>query len=139
MTSPAPLPAHDPLAALAGERFVALTTFRRTGRAVATTVWIARDGDRLLVTTPADSGKVKRLRNDPRVELRPCSRRGAVPDGAVTVTGTAEIVDAATAGDTLTRPFAGKYGFEYRLVLLIERIAARRQRERVLLRIAVTP
>jgi len=32
-----------------------------------------------------------------------------------------------------------KHGFEYRLVMLIERIVARRQRERILLRIAVAP
>jgi hypothetical protein len=48
---------------VAGERFVSLTTFRRDGTPVATPVWIARDGDALVVTTPADSGKVKRLRS----------------------------------------------------------------------------
>ena len=64
------------------QEFVSLTTFRRTGASVATPVWIAPDGDVLVVTTPVESGKVKRLRPDPRVELRPCSRRGAVADGA---------------------------------------------------------
>jgi len=38
MAKPAPLPAHDPLSALADKRFVVPTTFRRTGKAVATTV-----------------------------------------------------------------------------------------------------
>ncbi|MDT0352926.1 PNPOx family protein [Pseudonocardia charpentierae] len=35
---------------VAGERFVSLTTFRRDGTPVATPVWIARDGDALVVT-----------------------------------------------------------------------------------------
>jgi len=69
------------LAALGDERFVSLTTFRRSGEAVSTPVWVGRDGDALVVTTPRDSGKVKRLRSDDRVELRPCSRSGRVADG----------------------------------------------------------
>ena len=61
---------------LAGEQFVSLTTFRRDGTPVPTPVWIAQDGDApLVVTTPAGTGKVKRLRHDPRVELRTCNRR----------------------------------------------------------------
>ncbi|MDT7579905.1 MAG: uncharacterized protein QOK35_1169, partial [Pseudonocardiales bacterium] len=49
------------LAEMADEQFVSLSTFRRSGAPVATPVWIARDGDALVVTTIADSGKVKRL------------------------------------------------------------------------------
>ncbi|HSK58696.1 MAG TPA: pyridoxamine 5'-phosphate oxidase family protein [Actinomycetospora sp.] len=57
------------LAALGDESFVSLTTSRRTGDAVATPVWVARDDaadGTLVVTTPASSGKVERLRRDPR-------------------------------------------------------------------------
>ena len=32
------------------------------------------------------SGKVKRIRNNPTVTLRPCDARGRVPDSTVTVT-----------------------------------------------------
>ena len=53
------------LTALGDERFISLTTFLRSGNAVSTPVWIARDGDVLAVTTPAMSGEVKRLRNSP--------------------------------------------------------------------------
>ena len=85
------LPTHD-FTALGDERFVSLTTFRRTGEPVSTPVWVVRDGDELLVTTPDDSGKVKRLRHTARVELRPCSRSGSVPDDAVPVPGDARLV-----------------------------------------------
>ena len=56
---------------LADEKFVSLTTFRKNGVGVPTPVWIGRDGDALVVTTPVGSGKVKRLRRNCTVELRP--------------------------------------------------------------------
>ena len=124
----------DDARALGDEAFVSLTTFRRSGAPVSTPVWIARDGDNLVVITPADSGKVKRIRNSDRVELRPCSRRGAVPDDAVAVTGSATIV----TGDAASRPTSvlkKKYGFEYRIVMLVELIIARRRKPRVILSI----
>ena len=80
--------AHDDVSTtLADEEFISLTTFRKSGVGVPTTVWVGRDGDALLVTTPRGSGKVKRLRRDPRVELSPSSRLGNVDDDAVVVPG----------------------------------------------------
>lgn len=70
-----------PIHSLGDEAFVSLTTFRRSDEPVSTAVWIARDGDDLVVITPAESGKVKRIKNSGRVELRPCNRGGKVPDG----------------------------------------------------------
>lgn len=67
------------LLAVSGARFVSLTTFRRSDVAVSTPAWIVRDGDALRVTTPGDSGKLKRLRNDARVELRPCAGAAKSP------------------------------------------------------------
>ena len=123
------------LAGLADERFVSLTTFRRTGEAVSTPVWIARDGGDLIVTTPKQSGKVKRLRNDSRVQLRPCSRTGSVKDGAVAVDAHAAIADDDRSRALLTRVFGGKYRLEYRVFMLIERLGKAGAKQRVLLRI----
>lgn len=123
---------------LALRRFVSLTTFRRSGVGVATTVWIAREGDELLVTTPIGSGKVKRLRHDPRIELRPSSRSGRVPTGRTPVHGTVvAIVDDAAEVARLGDVFAEKYGIEYRIFLWIERRVANGQQQRVILRIRV--
>ena len=120
------------LAAIGEHRFVSLTTFRRSGVPVGTPVWIAPDGDALVVTTPTDSGKVKRLRHDPRVEMRPCSRRGRVPEGSGAVMGVGELVSPdARHVDALRR----KYGMEYRLVTILERLLRRGPRNRVIIRI----
>ncbi|CAD5989393.1 PPOX class F420-dependent oxidoreductase [Agreia sp. COWG] len=123
------------LAALSDERFVSLTTFRKTGEGVSTPVWIARDGDALIVTTPDGTGKVKRIRNNGRVELRPCDRMGKVADGAPTVAGTAEIVDTDEARDSQARIFVAKYKLEYRIFMVIERLGKKGQKKRVCLRI----
>ena len=120
-------------AALGGASFVSLTTFRRTGAAVSTQVWVAADGDDLVVLTPAGSGKVKRLRNDARVEVRACSRRGAVAPGTPAVTGRAAVEPESVEG--VRALVKAKYGLEYRVVMLVERVVARGEQARVGLRI----
>ncbi|MCM6762415.1 PPOX class F420-dependent oxidoreductase [Rathayibacter sp. ZW T2_19] len=124
------------LADLSSASFVSLTTFRKTGVGVSTPVWIARDGDDLIVTTPRASGKVKRLRNDPRVTLVPCDRRGRVKEGAAVVEASARIVSDEDTVERLGRVFLGKYRLEYRVFMVIERLVSRGDRTRVMLRIS---
>jgi len=120
--------AVPPLLPLADSRFISLTTFRRSGEAVSTPVWVGREGATLVVLTPAESGKVKRLRHDPRVEIRPCGRFGAVADGVAPVLGTAELRghpdDVERARATIRRT----YPIESRLILGIERLVERLRR-----------
>ena len=62
---------------LAKQRYVSLTTFRRDGTAASVPVWVVSDdGERLLIWTGADTGKVKRIRRDPRVLIAPADYRG---------------------------------------------------------------
>ena len=55
---------------------VLLTTYRRDGRPVGTPVSIAVDGDRAFVRTWETSGKFKRIRNNPEVEVTPSTALG---------------------------------------------------------------
>ncbi len=64
--------------AIVGQKYISLTTFRKNGVAVATPVWFGEDGDRLYVMTRSDMGKAKRIRNNPRVRVAPCTIRGKV-------------------------------------------------------------
>ena len=123
------------LASIADERFVSLTTFRKSGEGVSTPVWIARDGDALIVTTPDGTGKVKRLRNDDRIELRPSDRMGKVADDAPTVSAHAQIVDTDEARTSQERIFLAKYRLEYRILMFIERLGKKGQKKRVSLRV----
>ena len=110
---------------LADARFVSLTTFRRSCEPVSTPVWVGRDGTSLVVLTPADSGKVKRLRRDPRVEVRPCGRFGAVADGVEPVSGTAELREHTDDVERARATIRATYPIESRLVLGIERLVER--------------
>jgi PPOX class probable F420-dependent enzyme len=126
------MPSNSTLLDFGDEQFVALTTFRKTGVGVATTVWIARDGDALLVTTPRGSGKVKRLRNNPRVELQPSSSMGTVADGAPTARGQAEILEETPAHSAV---FRTKFGLQYRLFMMLEKLSKKGKQPRYILRI----
>lgn len=64
------------LAPLAGERQVLLKTCKRDGTWVGTPVSLAVEGDHAYFRTWHSSGKAKRLRNSPVVEIAPCNRRG---------------------------------------------------------------
>jgi PPOX class probable F420-dependent enzyme len=65
-------------AAIRGQKYISLTTFRKSGETVATPVWFGEDGDRLYVMTRSDMGKTKRIRNNPQVRVAPCTVRGKV-------------------------------------------------------------
>lgn len=63
-------------APVAEATYIALTTFRRDGRAVSTPVHVVVDGDRAFFRTWDVAGKAKRLRRSPEVEIAPCTFRG---------------------------------------------------------------
>lgn len=128
---------NDSAATLGEQRFVSLTTFKRNGEGVSTPMWIGRDGVDLFVWTPAESWKVKRVQNNPRVLLAPSSRFGKVPDAVSAVEGTAEVVTDPATVQRLASAIRTKYGMEYRLVTFVEMIAARGRKPRVILRVAL--
>jgi PPOX class probable F420-dependent enzyme len=92
---------------LAASRYVSLTTFRRDGSPVATPVWVARDGDALVVVTGAESGKVRRIRANAAVTLAPCDVRGRVHGEAVAAR--AVVLDASETR-RITRLIRRRYG-----------------------------
>jgi PPOX class probable F420-dependent enzyme len=53
---------------------------------VYTPLWFGEDGAKLYVMTRSDSGKYKRIRNNPRVRIAPCTMRGKItgPEFAAT-------------------------------------------------------
>ncbi len=96
-----------PFASLDGEQFIVLTTYRTSGDPVPTTVWFAERDGKLYITTGAASGKLKRIRNDPRVTVTPSDRFGAVTGVAVpAIAREAEAHEHAIAEAAL----AAKYG-----------------------------
>jgi PPOX class probable F420-dependent enzyme len=78
---------------LQGHKYALLVTYRGNGEAVPTPVWFGvDDAGRLYARTGKLAAKVKRLRNNSRVRVAPCTVRG-VPKGAYSE-GTARVVPA---------------------------------------------
>ena len=60
------------------QKYISLKTFRRSGLPVATPVWFGEENEKLYVMTRSDMGKTKRVRNNPKVTVAPCTSRGKV-------------------------------------------------------------
>jgi PPOX class probable F420-dependent enzyme len=58
------------------QKYLNLETFRKSGVGVKTPVWFVQDSEVLFVRTVSDSGKVKRIRNNARVNIAPCKMDG---------------------------------------------------------------
>ena len=66
----------DPFAFLSPHEFIVLTTYRKNGDGVPTTVWFAYDQGKIYITTGKNAGKTKRVRNNGRVKMAPSDRVG---------------------------------------------------------------
>lgn len=69
---------------IAGQKYLSLATFRKTGQAVRTPIWFGEQNGKLYVMTRPDSGKCKRIRNNPEVRVAPCTMRGRITGADVT-------------------------------------------------------
>lgn len=111
-------------AALANERYVSITTFRRDGTPVSTPVWVAGENGSLLVWSAANSWKVKRIRRDRHVRIAPCTARGEARGEALDADATVS-EDTARVSELLAR----KYGLSYRAVRVFNAAARRIRRQ----------
>jgi PPOX class probable F420-dependent enzyme len=67
-------------------KYLSLETYKKSGESVRTPVWFAPDpsvrpdsaASKLYIYTIGDTGKVKRIRNNPCVRIAPCDMRGRV-------------------------------------------------------------
>jgi PPOX class probable F420-dependent enzyme len=103
----------DGLAQLAKEKHIALETFRKSGEPVRTPVWPMVDDNLLYVVTRSHTGKVKRIRNNPRVRVAPSSFSGD-PKGDW-MEGTARFAEGEEA-ERAVQLRKKKYGLQAMLV-----------------------
>jgi PPOX class probable F420-dependent enzyme len=59
-----------------GEKVISLETYRRNGSPVRTPVWFLEENGILYVHTDDSTGKVKRIRRNPKVRVAPSHFRG---------------------------------------------------------------
>lgn len=94
------------------EKYVSLVTFRKTGEPVATPVWFADLGGSFGVITDNNVGKVKRIRNNPKVTVQVCDVKGVVSADAQALSATARLVTGADAVK-VRKAVGRKYGAVY--------------------------
>ena len=130
---------------LASARYVALTTFRRTGAPVVTPVWFAPSLDEpelFVVITVDETGKTKRLAHTDTVELQACDMRGRVAPGSPTFRGTARVVRDAGGIASVRRAVVAKYGFPARFSDLTDSLGSKvglKRKPRAGILVAVEP
>jgi PPOX class probable F420-dependent enzyme len=101
----------DAIGQFAGAKYLNLETFRKTGMGVRTPVWFAADPaapDSFYVYTLPDAGKVKRIRNNPKVRVAPCDIRGNLRGAWVDARARICEAEEAAKGQELLR---SKYGW----------------------------
>jgi PPOX class probable F420-dependent enzyme len=107
----------DDLARFANAKYFSLETFRKTGAGVRTPVWFAEAPSSQLraayyIYTLPETGKVKRIRNNPRVRIAPCNMRGEVNGTWVEASARICSDDEAANGQAL---LVDKYGLMKRI------------------------
>jgi uncharacterized protein len=89
-----------------------LVTYRRDGTPVPTPVWAAEAEGVLYVRSERTAGKLKRLRNDPRMLIAPCTVRGRPLGAPLEASGR---MLAAKEEPRAEQALASRYGFGRRL------------------------
>lgn len=101
-------------------QYLTIETFRKNGTGVKTPVWFARDGDALYIWTEAQSGKAKRIRINPDVQVAPAKADGTPVGEWVPAKANADEADEAL--NQVKRLFKKKYGTSFTMFGLMRKM-----------------
>ncbi len=101
------------------QKYINLETYRKNGQAVQTPVWFVIEGDVIYIRTDKNSGKIKRVRNNPHVRITPCSARGQ-PKGEW-IDGEARIASWSES-QWASQFLKQKYGLQGKLIRMFNKI-----------------
>ena len=90
------------------QKYLNLETFRKNGESMKTPVWFTQAGQTIYVLTMANSGKVKRIGNNGRVNIAPCKMDGKLT-GTWVPAQARQVTDPAVS-TTVDRLLDKKYG-----------------------------
>jgi PPOX class probable F420-dependent enzyme len=98
--------------------YINLETYRKNGSSVITPVWFVIEDKNFFVITKSGTGKVKRLRNNPKMRIGPCDFRGKVKGKWLNGVATLKTPNECPQIIKLRNK---KYGFKSKLVSLFTR------------------
>jgi len=103
--------AHNP--EIDNAKYVSFVSYRKSGKAIATPVWIAPFEDGYGFTIESTSGKAKRLAHTSRATIQACDVKGVITSGATIYNCTASVVLHERA-EQVRDAIAHKYGLTYK-------------------------
>ena len=109
---------------LTQQQYLNLETFRKTGLGVRTPVWFVQEGDTVFIRTVANSGKVKRVRNNGVVNIAPCKMDGGLLGDWLPATAH-EVIDEDTS-QKVDRLLDRKYGLMKKMFAMASTLQGRK-------------
>jgi len=107
---------NTPEEILRNQNYIVLTTFKKNGQGITRPIFFVFDRGRIFFNTLEKYQKVRRLRNNPNVEIAPAkARMGAPKDYKIigkTIKGIARLLEGEEA-KVANRLLKKKYGFKY--------------------------
>ena len=101
------------------QKYINLETYRRNGQAVRTTVWFVMDAGTIYIRTDMNSGKVKRIMNNPNIRITPSGARGQLKgkwiEGKIKMAGSLELEHA-------NQLLEQKYGIQGKIIRVFNKI-----------------
>ncbi len=98
---------------LQAKKYINVETYKRNGEPVQTPVWFFVKDDKIFVVTRSKTGKMKRIKNNPKVRIAECTIKGHVT-GRWT-NGTATVLDGTETGEAV-KARNKKYGLAARVM-----------------------
>jgi PPOX class probable F420-dependent enzyme len=97
-------------------KYITVGTRKHGGMVVHTPVWFVVDGTDLIITTEGSSGKAKRMRNYPEIDLAQCDMRGRIRGQMITAA--AQVMPASVNADC-EKLFIKKFKLMYKVYKLM--------------------
>ena len=101
------------------QKYINLETYRRNGQAVRTTVWFVMDAGTIYIRTDMNSGKIKRIKNNPNIRITPSGARGQLKgkwiEGKIKMAGSLEVEHA-------NQLLEEKYGIQGKIIRVFNKI-----------------
>jgi PPOX class probable F420-dependent enzyme len=101
------------------QKYINLETYRRNGQAVRTTVWFVMDAGTIYIRTDMNSGKIKRIKNNPNIRITPSGARGQPKgkwiEGKIKMAGSLELEHA-------NQLLEQKYGIQGKIIRVFNKI-----------------
>ena len=101
-------------------RTINLTTYRKSGDVVHTPVWVVTDGTLGYVKTSKSAGKVKRIKNNHKAIIAPCTNSGKITGDKIEIK--AEVIELShTDYKIIDKKFKTKYNLLYIIMKFLPR------------------